>query len=56
MLYVTETSKDFETAAKKMWRRPLKRDKYGLHTHDLQKTLKEKGLDFPSRVRISGKA
>jgi len=31
----------------------VKRHKYGvLHVHDLQKTLKEKGIDFPHRVRI----
>lgn len=31
----------------------MKHHKYGvLHVHDLQKTLKEKGIDFPHRVRI----
>jgi uncharacterized protein (DUF302 family) len=52
MLYVTETSKDFETAAKDL-EEAVKRQKYGiLHIHDLQKTLKEKGINFPRRVRI----
>ena len=31
----------------------MKHHKYGvLHVHDLQKTLKEKGIDFPHRLRI----
>jgi uncharacterized protein (DUF302 family) len=31
----------------------VKDHKYGvLHVHDLQKTLKEKGIDFPHRLRI----
>ena len=52
MLYITETGKDFETAAKHL-EEAVKRHKYGvLHIHDLQKTLKEKGIDFPQRVRI----
>lgn len=52
MLYITETSKDFETAAKDL-EEAVKRHKYGvLHIHDLQKTLKEKGIDFPQQVRI----
>lgn len=52
MLYVTETTKDFETAVKDL-EEAVKLNKYGvLHIHDLQKTLKEKGIDFPRRVRI----
>jgi len=52
MLYITETTKDFETAVKDL-EESVKRHKYGvLHVHDLQKTLKEKGFDFPHRVRI----
>ena len=52
MLYITETTKDFETAVKDL-EEAVKRHKYGvLHIHDLQKTLKEKGIDFPQRVRI----
>lgn len=52
MLYITETTKDFETAVRDL-EEAVKRHKYGvLHIHDLQKTLKEKGIDFPQRVRI----
>jgi uncharacterized protein (DUF302 family) len=52
MLYITETTKDFETAVKDL-EEAVKRHKYGvLHIHDLQKTLKEKGIDFPKPVRI----
>jgi uncharacterized protein (DUF302 family) len=52
MLYITETTKDFETAVRDL-EEAVKRYKYGvLHIHDLQKTLKEKGIDFPHRVRI----
>lgn len=52
MLYVTETQKDFDTAVKDL-EEAVKRNKYGvLHIHDVQKTLKEKGIDFPNRVRI----
>ncbi len=52
MLYITETTKDFETAAKDL-EEAVKRHNYRvLHIHDLQKTLKQKGIDFPRRVRI----
>jgi uncharacterized protein (DUF302 family) len=52
MLYITETTKDFETAVRDL-EEAVKHHKYGvLHVHDLQKTLKEKGIDFPHRVRI----
>lgn len=52
MLYIIETTKDFETAARDL-EETVKCHKYGvLHIHDLQKTLKEKGIDFPRRVRI----
>jgi uncharacterized protein (DUF302 family) len=52
MLYITETTKDFETAVRDL-EEAVKHHKYGvLHIHDLQKTLKEKGIDFPHRVRI----
>ena len=52
MLYIVETQKDFDTAVRDL-EAAVKRNKYGvLHTHDVQKTLKEKGIDFPSRVRI----
>ena len=52
MLYVVETRKDLETAAKDL-EDAVKRNKFGvLHVHDLQKTLKEKGVDFPNACRI----
>ena len=52
MLYIVETQKDFDTAVKDL-EAAVKRHKYGvLHIHDVQKTLKEKGIDFPNRVRI----
>ena len=52
MLYITETKKAFDTAVKDL-EEAVKRNKYGvLHVHDVQKTLKEKGIDFPNRVRI----
>jgi uncharacterized protein (DUF302 family) len=52
MLYVTETEKDVETAARDL-EAAVKRNKFGvLHVHDLQKTLKEKGVDFPNACRI----
>jgi uncharacterized protein (DUF302 family) len=52
MLYITETTKDFETAVRDL-QEAVKRHNYGvLHIHDLQKTLKEKGIDFPNRIRI----
>ncbi|MBI4537418.1 MAG: DUF302 domain-containing protein [candidate division NC10 bacterium] len=52
MLYVVETRKDVETAARDL-EAAVKRNKFGvLHVHDLQKTLKEKGVDFPNACRI----
>lgn len=52
MLYITETRKDFETAVKDL-EEAVKRNKYGvLHTHDVQTTLRAKGIEFPNRVRI----
>lgn len=52
MLYVVETGKDLETAVKDL-EEAVKRNKFGvLHVHDLQKTLKEKGVDFPNACRI----
>jgi hypothetical protein len=52
MLYVTETRKDVETAARDL-EAAVKRNKFGvLHVHDLQKTLKEKGVDFPNACKI----
>jgi uncharacterized protein (DUF302 family) len=52
MLDVVETGKDLETAVKDL-EEAVKRNKFGvLHVHDLQKTLKEKGVDFPNACRI----
>ena len=52
MLYIVETTKDVETAARDL-EAAVKRNKFGvLHVHDLQKTLKEKGVDFPNACRI----
>ncbi len=52
MLYVIETSKDVEAAARDL-EQAVKRNKFGvLHVHDLQKTLKEKGVDFPNACKI----
>jgi uncharacterized protein (DUF302 family) len=52
MLDVVETGKDLETAVKDL-EEAVKRNKFGvLHVHDLQKTLKEKGVDFPNAYRI----
>lgn len=52
MLYVVETTKDVETAARDL-EDAVKRNKFGvLHVHDLQKTLKEKGVEFPNACKI----
>ena len=52
MLYIVETVKDVETAARDL-EEAVKRNKFGvLHVYDLQKTLKEKGVDFPNACRI----
>src|SRR5574342_410310 len=52
MLYVTETSKDVETAARDL-EEAVKRNKFGvLHVHNLKQTLKEKGIDFPNACKI----
>ncbi len=52
MLYVIDTPKDVSTAARDL-EEAVKRNKFGvLHVHDLQKTLQEKGVDFPNACRI----
>jgi len=52
MLYIVETKKDVETAARDL-EEAVKRNKFGvLHIHDLKKTLKEKGIDFPNACKI----
>ena len=52
MLYVTDTAKDVETATRDL-EAAVKRNKFGvLHVHNLQQTLKEKGIDFPNACQI----
>ena len=52
MLYIVETNKDVETAARDL-EEAVKRNKFGvLHVHNLQQTLKEKGIDFPNACKI----
>jgi uncharacterized protein (DUF302 family) len=52
MLYVTDTPKDVPTATRDL-EEAVTRNKFGvLHVHDLQKTLQEKGVDFPNACRI----
>lgn len=52
MLYVVETKKDVETAARDL-EEAVKRNKFGvLHIHNLKQTLKEKGIDFPNACKI----
>ena len=52
MLYIVETTKDVETAARDL-EAAVKRNKFGvLHVHNLQQTLKEKGIDFPNACQI----
>jgi uncharacterized protein (DUF302 family) len=51
-MYVVETAKDLDTAVRDL-EEAVKRNKFGvLHVHDLQKTLKEKGVEFPNGCRI----
>jgi uncharacterized protein (DUF302 family) len=51
-VYVVETAKDLDTAARDL-EEAVKRNKFGvLHVHDLRKTLKEKGVHFPNACRI----
>jgi len=52
MLYVIETAKDVETAARDL-EEAVKQNKFGvLHIHDLQQKMKEKGVEFPNACRI----
>lgn len=52
MLYIVETNKDVDTAARDL-EEAVKRNKFGvLHVHNLQQTLKEKGIDFPNACKI----
>jgi uncharacterized protein (DUF302 family) len=51
-LYVKTTNKDFDAAVRDL-EEAVKRHKFGvLHTLDLKATLREKGVDLPSRCRI----
>ncbi|MBI3077705.1 MAG: DUF302 domain-containing protein [Deltaproteobacteria bacterium] len=52
MLHIVDTAKDFDTAARDL-EEAVKRNRYGvLHIHDLQKTLREKGVEFPNRCMV----
>ena len=52
MLYVRETSKDVETAARDL-EEAVKRNQFGvLHVYDLKEKLREKGVDFKAECRI----
>lgn len=52
MLYVVETTKDVETAARDL-EAAVKRNRFGvLHVHNLQQTLKDKGIEFPNACKI----
>lgn len=52
MLYIVETTKDVETAARDL-EEAVKRNKFGvLHVHNLQQTLKQKGIEFPNACKI----
>ena len=52
MLHIVETTKDVETTAQDL-EEAVKRHKFGvLHVHNLKKTLKEKGVDFPNACMI----
>jgi uncharacterized protein (DUF302 family) len=52
MLYIVETRKDVETASRDL-EEAVKRNKFGvLHVHNVQQTLKEKGVEFPNACRI----
>ena len=52
MLYVVETKKPFDVAVRDL-EDAVKRNRFGvLHVHDLKRTLKEKGIDFPNACKI----
>ena len=52
MMYVVETRKAFDIAVKDL-EEAVKRNRFGvLHVHDLKRTLKEKGIDFPNACKI----
>ena len=52
MLYVAESSKSVEDAARDL-EAAVKAHKFGvLHVHDLKATMKAKGVDFPHECRI----
>jgi uncharacterized protein (DUF302 family) len=52
MLYVVESAKDVETAARDL-EQAAARNKFGvLHIHDLKQKMKEKGVEFPNACKI----
>jgi len=52
MLYVTDTPKDVETAARDL-ETAVKAHGFGvLHTYDLKAKMHEKGVEFPNACRI----
>lgn len=49
---MTDTDKDVETATRDL-EAAVKRNQFGvLHVHDLQKTLRDKGVDLPNACKI----
>ncbi len=51
-MYVVETRKASDVAVKDL-EEAVKRNRFGvLHVHDLRRTLKEKGIDFPNACKI----
>lgn len=52
MKYIAETAKSVEQAAADL-QAAVARHKFGvLHIHDLQETLRKKGIDFPNACQI----
>ncbi|MBI5017921.1 MAG: DUF302 domain-containing protein [Deltaproteobacteria bacterium] len=52
MLFVTDSKKDVDTAARDV-EEAVKRNGFGvLHVYDLQEKLREKGVDLPHACRI----
>jgi uncharacterized protein (DUF302 family) len=52
MLYIVESQKSVDTAARDLVE-AVKRHHFGvLHIHNLQQTLQEKGVDFPNACQI----
>jgi uncharacterized protein (DUF302 family) len=52
MLYVVESAKEVDAAARAL-EEAAARNKFGvLHIHDLKQKMKEKGVEFPSACKI----